>query len=98
MRRRTQLEDEEAALSGFVEGLAPFVKPCALIGGALILASLLGPQERHEETLSMFEGGVGTQRGLHLAHFHAAALENPRRLARPWVKLMRRAEWRPPPV
>ena len=76
MRRRTQLEDEEAALSGFVEGLAPFVKPCALIGGALILASLLGPQERHEETLSMFEGGVGTQRGLHLAHFHAAVLEN----------------------
>ena len=43
---------------------------------ALILASLLGPQERHEETLSMFEGGVGTQRGLHLAHFHAAVLEN----------------------
>ena len=23
----------------------------------------------------MFEGGVGTQRGLHLAHFHAAVLE-----------------------
>ena len=50
--------EDERKLAAFVDGLAALIKPCALVGAALVLVQLIGPATDHESQLgaALFDG------------------------------------------
>ena len=61
---------DEAAHASFVEGLLPLLKPCALIGFALLLTQLHGPPDSDHGDHLLHDGARGDL--LDAAHSHAA--------------------------
>jgi hypothetical protein len=57
MRSWERTEDERK-LAAFVDGLMVLIRPCALIGFALVLVQLIGPMSDHESQLgaALFDG------------------------------------------